>query len=68
MKLVTDARNGWRWFSVQAMTVALALQGAWMALPEDMKATVPDTLVSWVTMALLVLGALGRFVDQGGRT
>ena len=66
MKLVTNARQSWRWFSVQAMTVAVALQGAWMAIPDDLKSRVPDDLVNALTMGILVLGVIGRFVPQGG--
>lgn len=64
MKLVDDAGKAWRWFSVQAMAWALAIQGAWAAVPDDMKATVPSGLVQWITMALLLLGIVGRLVKQ----
>lgn len=66
MKLVPNVGRAWRWFSVQAMVLATAVQGAWLALPADMKATVPDRLVMAATIVLLVLGVVGRLVDQGG--
>lgn len=66
MKLVPNARRAWRWFSVQAMAGSVALQGAWLALPPEMKAMVPDQVVMAATIALLVLGVIGRLVDQGG--
>lgn len=64
MKLVDDAGKAWRWFSMQAMAWALAIQGAWAAMPEDMKTSIPAGLVHWITMALLVLGIVGRLVKQ----
>ncbi len=66
MKLVPGARRAWRWFSMQAMVASAALQGAWLALPADMKATVPDRIVMIATIALLATGVVGRLVDQGG--
>ncbi len=62
--LVEGWKRGWRWFSVQAMTGALALQGAWAALPDDMKGHVPGRLVTVLSMALLLLGLFGRLVKQ----
>lgn len=64
MKLVDDVRGAWRWISVQAMAAAVALQGAWQAAPEDMRASIPHEWVSWATMALLTLGIVGRLVKQ----
>lgn len=33
-------------------------------VPEDMKATLPPTLVHWVSVVLLVAGIVGRMVAQ----
>jgi protein-S-isoprenylcysteine O-methyltransferase Ste14 len=65
MKLVEDAKQAWRWISVQAMALALAVQGAWEVLPPEMKASIPPQYVTWLTLALLVLGLAGRLVKQG---
>lgn len=64
MKLIDDWKSAHRWFSVQAMTLAMAIQGAWPAIPEDMRSTLPPSLVHWVTIALLVAGVAGRLIDQ----
>lgn len=64
MKLVDDARRAWRWISVQMMVLAGALQAAWVAMPDDLRASVPPQLLPWITFALLVLGICGRLVDQ----
>ena len=64
LELVEDARSAWRWISVQAMAAALAVQGAWASVPEDMKASIPASYVQWLTLALLALGIGGRLVKQ----
>ena len=68
MKLVPNARKAWRWISMQAMGVAVALQGAWVFIPDDLKARAGDDTAAWVTGALLVLGMIGRMVKQGDDT
>lgn len=62
--LVPDWRSCWRWWSIRAMSAALALQGAWLALPDDLRAGVPDSWAQIVTAALMVLGLAGRLVAQ----
>lgn len=64
MTLVEDAKRAWRWFSVQAMFWAAAIQGAWEFCPPDLKAGMPPKLVTVVTVGLLVLGIAGRLVKQ----
>lgn len=63
-KLVDNARNAWRWVSMQAMTAAIAVQGAWMFIPADMKSSIPPNVVQYATLALLALGVVGRLVKQ----
>lgn len=64
MRLVKDWRQTWRYFSVWAMTVTAAIQGAWAAIPVDMKTAIPDTLINLISIGLLVLGVAGRLVVQ----
>ena len=67
MKLVPNARRAWRWASMQAMAFAVALQGAWIFVPEDLKDRAGEDLAAWVTGTLLVIGMIGRLVKQGDR-
>lgn len=67
MKLVSDWRRIWRYYSTQAMAIAATVQLTWAQLPDDMRASVPPHIVSYATGALLVLGVIGRLVDQGGK-
>lgn len=64
MKLIANWRKAWRMLSIQAMTLAGAVQGAWMFIPDGMRSSIPANVVQAVTIALLVLGVVGRLVDQ----
>lgn len=64
MTLIPDIGRAWRFFSVQAMAWATAIQVTWMSIPEGMRDKIPEPLVHWATVALLVLGILGRVVKQ----
>lgn len=66
MKLVPDAKRGWKWISVQAMALNTAMLGTWVALPADLKATIPEQWVFWAAIGLALTGLIGRFIDQGG--
>lgn len=64
MKLVANWKQAWRWSSMHAMTAAGAIQGAWLAIPDDMKRHIPTVLVGGITIGLLVFGLAGRLRDQ----
>lgn len=67
-KPIPQWKRCWRMFSVQAMVVAGAIQGAWVALPPEMKASVSDDGLCYITIALMVFGVLGRLVAQPSLT
>ena len=64
MRLVKDARKAWRWFSVQAMALQGAAAGAWLMVPDDMRASVPSEWLAACAIVLTVLGIAGRLVAQ----
>lgn len=66
MKLVENAKTAWRWFSVQAMALATAIQLTWAMLDTDMRSVIPyqETVVPALTGTLLVLGIVGRLYKQ----
>lgn len=66
MKLVDDWKRMHKWVSVQCMAVSSSLLAIWPSIPEDLKGKLPEHLVMYVSVALLVLGILGRVIDQGG--
>lgn len=67
MKAVNNARQAWRWFSVQALAVLAALPLVWTQIPPDVQAMLPE---EWrpAVLAVIALGGLaGRLIDQGSR-
>lgn len=64
MKLIPQWKRCLRMFSVQAMVLAGAVQGAWAAVPDEMKAIISDDWLRYGTIALMVLGVIGRLVVQ----
>ena len=64
MKLVHNASQSWRMWSMQLLALAAVVQGVWLALPEETKASLPADVVQWVTMGLAIAGAVARVVKQ----
>ena len=68
MRLIDNWKRAHRMLSVQAMALAVAIQGVWPTIPDDLKASLPPYLVHWVSIALLVAGIVGRLVSQDSTT
>lgn len=66
LKLIPEWRKAPRMLSMQAMSAATALLGAWQAVPEELREHVPTTVLVWLVLALLVLGMVGRLLWQPG--
>jgi len=66
VRLVPGWRRCWRWFSQQCMAISIAIQGGWAAMPSDLKAGIPSIWVTIAAISVLVLGMIGRLIDQGG--
>ncbi len=62
--LVPDWRDCWRWFSMQAGALSTAILGAWLAVPDDMRAQVPTPYIVALVFVLVILGMFGRLIDQ----
>ena len=65
LKLVSDWKKAYKWFSVQANLIALALPAAWTAIPDDFQSAIPGGVVTAMSAAALI-ALVGRIVDQGG--
>jgi len=63
-ELVAEWRQAWRWFSLQAIVLSGVVQGAWEALPADLKQYLPRGLGLGLSLAILLLGIAGRLVKQ----
>jgi hypothetical protein len=64
MRLVPNWRDSWRWISVHVLALSIALQGALLAMPYDIRAYLPEWLTHYVAIILLLVGIAGRLVDQ----
>lgn len=64
MKLVDDWKQAWRWYSVQAPAIGLALIAAWQALPEEVRASFTAGQLQVAGAVLLALTLGGRLVAQ----
>ena len=67
MKFVDDIKGTFHHYSTIALTAASGLQGAWISIPDAIKANLPTTVgqaVSWISLAIVVLGLFGKFVKQ----
>lgn len=51
-------------FSMWAYMTAAALQGAWVVLTPDQREILPPATVGVLTIAVLILGFIGRLVRQ----
>lgn len=64
MKLVANAKDAWRWASMHAMGWAAAILVAYTSIPVQFQARIPDWIVNSIIVAVLLLGMVGRLVDQ----
>lgn len=64
MKFVSDIENAWRWLSLRIAALHSAVIGAWLALPADLKPDLTNEQLLGTSAALLILGAIGRVIDQ----
>ena len=64
MKLVEDAGQAWKWFSVQALVAIGLVQAAWETLPAEAMAVIPDDWRGYITLGLAIAGLAGRLIAQ----
>ena len=67
MNIIPEWKQAWRWLSIHAMTLALAVSAAWVAIPQDLRASIPGWSAAGLTGFLMLLGIAGRLVDQKGK-
>lgn len=66
--LVPGWRQAWRWYSVNCPAIAVALLGAWAALPEKLQDSFSPLELKAFAITLIVLGIAGRLIDQTKKT
>ena len=64
MKLVENWKEGYRWISNQCMALSVAILSSWEMIPAEWKSALPMDDVRPYVISLLMLGIVGRFLDQ----
>lgn len=64
IKLVENWKQAWRWISVWCMSLSGAILSSWEALPPTWKEMLPTQDLKAYVGPLLIIGIIGRFVDQ----
>lgn len=67
MNFIDNPKAALKHYSTIALAFASFLQGAWLAMPEGMKASFPapvNEAVSWITFGIVMAGLFGKFIDQ----
>ena len=70
MNFIANPKAAIRHYSTLALAFATFLQGAWLAMPDSMKASFPAQVtdaVSWLTFGIVMAGLFGKFIDQTPR-
>lgn len=62
--LIPDWRCAPKFISVQSDIITVAVASAWLVVPDDMRAAVPDYILAACAIALAVFGAVGRIIKQ----
>ena len=64
MKLVSDWRRVWRYYSTQALLLLAAAPMIWAELPPDVRDLLPQEWRPWLLSAMAVSGVVGRLIAQ----
>jgi hypothetical protein len=64
MKLIPNASSSWKLWSMQAMTVVAVMQTVWASIDATTKASLPPSLVNWLSVVVLVAGIVARVIQQ----
>lgn len=64
MNLIEDWKAAWKYLSVQANSIGLAISAAYAGLYDQLKADFPPKYMAALTGLVFVLGIVGRVVSQ----
>lgn len=64
MKLVTNWRQAWKWYSVHIMILIVSLPELWGYFPQEFKDSLPPDALKYVMMFLGVSAILARLFSQ----
>jgi hypothetical protein len=64
MKLIEEWRNCWKYLSVQANSVGVAITATYASLYEQLKENLPPRYMMIAVVLVFVLGIAGRLIVQ----
>ena len=62
--LVENWKQGWKWFSTQALMAVALTQAIYLSLPPEVIAQLPHNIQYGATLVIAISGAIGRFKNQ----
>lgn len=65
--VIDDAKDAWKWLSVQMMALAFALEATLIAAPEFIRGYLPEWATEWSALFIIGVGLLGRFWKQDSK-
>lgn len=64
MTLIPNIKQAWKMFSIQAQALNAALLVSWQTLPLSFQTVLPVQYLLIIAVVLLVLGVIGRVIQQ----
>lgn len=64
MKLVSDWRDVWKYYSTQALIAIAALPLVWGSIPVEVQMMLPEEWRPWLLSGMALAGAASRMVKQ----
>lgn len=64
MKLVDEWKSCWKWLSVQANTLGIAITSTYGLMYDQLKDTLPPKWMTVAVVAVFLLGIGGRLISQ----
>jgi len=64
MQLIPNIKQAWKMFSIQAQALNAALLVSWQTLPLSFQTILPVQYLIGIAITLLVLGIVGRVIQQ----
>lgn len=64
MKLVSDYKRVWRYYSTQALLLLAAAPLIWAEMPPDVRDMVPEGWRPWLLAGMAASGVVGRYISQ----
>lgn len=61
-RLVDGWKKSWKWLSVQALALGTAVNGAWVLVPDELKASMPPKVAAYASLVIFATGFAARFL------